>query len=39
MSKVKISKAKGDMIAELYDTETPITVGNFLKLIGQGFYD
>jgi peptidyl-prolyl cis-trans isomerase B (cyclophilin B) len=39
MSKVKISTAKGDMIAELYDAETPITVGNFLKLIGQGFYD
>ena len=39
MSKVKISTAKGDMIAELYDSETPITVGNFLKLIGQGFYD
>jgi peptidyl-prolyl cis-trans isomerase B (cyclophilin B) len=39
MSKVKISTAKGDMIAELYDAETPVTVGNFLKLIGQGFYD
>jgi peptidyl-prolyl cis-trans isomerase B (cyclophilin B) len=39
MSKVKISTAKGDIIAELYDVETPITVGNFLKLIGQGFYD
>ena len=39
MSKVKISTAKGDMIVELYDAETPITVGNFLKLIGQGFYD
>ena len=39
MSKVKISTAKGDMIAELYDVETPVTVGNFLKLIGQGFYD
>jgi len=39
MSKVRISTAKGDMIAELYDAETPVTVGNFLKLIGQGFYD
>ena len=39
MSTVKISTAKGDMIVELYDAETPITVGNFLKLIGQGFYD
>ena len=39
MSKVKISTAKGDMIAELYDQETPITVNNFLKLIGERFYN
>jgi cyclophilin family peptidyl-prolyl cis-trans isomerase len=39
MSKVKISTAKGDMIAELYDQETPITVNNFPKLIGEGFYN
>lgn len=39
MSKVKISTDKGDMIAELYDNETPVTVGNFLKLINQGFYN
>lgn len=39
MSKVKISTAKGDMIAELYDQETPITVNNFLSLINKGFYD
>lgn len=39
MSKVKISTSKGDMIAELYDHETPNTVKNFLTLIGQKFYD
>ena len=39
MSKVKISTAKGDMIAELYDKETPGTVNNFLELIGKKFYD
>jgi peptidyl-prolyl cis-trans isomerase B (cyclophilin B) len=39
MSKVKISTAKGDMIAELYDNETPGTVNNFLELIGKKFYD
>jgi len=39
MSKVKISTDKGDMIAELYDKETPITVNNFLKLINEGFYN
>lgn len=39
MSKVKFSTDKGDMIAELYDNETPITVNNFLDLIGKKFYD
>ena len=39
MSQVKISTAKGDMIVELYDNETPITVNNFKKLIGEGFYN
>ena len=28
-TKVKIDTAKGVMIAELYDNETPITVSNF----------
>jgi peptidyl-prolyl cis-trans isomerase B (cyclophilin B) len=39
MSKVLISTSKGDMIAELYDNETPITVNNFLSLISKNFYD
>jgi len=39
MSKVKISTPKGEMIAELYDDATPITVNNFLKLINEGFYN
>jgi cyclophilin family peptidyl-prolyl cis-trans isomerase len=39
MSKVKISTDKGDMIVELYDNQTPITVNNFLRLIGDKFYD
>ena len=38
-TKVKIDTAKGVMIAELYDESTPITVNNFKKLIGKGFYD
>jgi peptidyl-prolyl cis-trans isomerase B (cyclophilin B) len=38
MSKVKISTDRGDMIAELYDNETPVTVNNFLKLIDSKFY-
>ena len=39
MSKVKISTDRGDMVAELYDQETPITAGNFKKLVEQGFYN
>ena len=39
MSKVKISTDKGDMIAELYNEATPITVKNFLDLINKGFYN
>ena len=39
MSKVKISTDRGDMIAELYDEATPITVKNFTDLIGKGFYN
>jgi peptidyl-prolyl cis-trans isomerase B (cyclophilin B) len=39
MTKVKISTSKGDMIAELYDNETPITTNNFKDLIGKKFYD
>lgn len=39
MSKSKISTEKGDMIVELYDNETPITVNNFKKLISNGFYN
>lgn len=39
MTKVKISTDKGDMIAELYDASTPITVKNFISLIEKKFYD
>lgn len=34
-----ISTEKGDMKAELYENETPITVANFEKLANSGFYD
>jgi peptidyl-prolyl cis-trans isomerase B (cyclophilin B) len=39
MTKVQISTEKGDMIAELYDDATPITVKNFKDLIENKFYD
>lgn len=38
MTKVRISTAKGNMIAELYE-ETPITTKNFLQLVDMKFYD
>ena len=34
-----ISTSKGDMIVELYENETPVTVVNFVKLINSKFYD
>lgn len=39
MTKVKISTSAGDMVAELYDDATPITVNNFLNLVEKKFYD
>lgn len=39
MSKVKISLERGDLICELYDNETPLTVKNFLDLVSKKFYD
>ena len=37
--KAKISTSKGDMIAELFETDAPGTVANFKKLANSGFYD
>ena len=39
MSRVFISTQRGDMVAELYDNETPITTNNFKDLIAKKFYD
>lgn len=36
--KVKIQTALGDIVVRLYD-ETPIHRDNFLKLVGEGYYD
>ena len=38
-TKIKIKTDRGDMIVELYDNETPITVNNFKTLIEKGFYN
>lgn len=38
MAKVKIETSFGDILVRLYD-ETPLHRDNFLKLVGEGFYD
>ena len=39
MTQAKITTAKGTLMVDLYDQETPITVENFVKLAKKGFYD
>ncbi len=36
---VKITTNKGEMLADLYDEEMPITAGSFLLLVEDGFYN
>lgn len=36
---VLISTSLGDIKLELYEEEAPITVGNFLSYVEEGFYD
>ena len=35
---VRFSTTKGDIVLRLYD-DMPVTAGNFLKLVSDGFYD
>ena len=37
--KIKIETSMGDIYADLYATEAPRTVKNFVKLVKKGFYD
>lgn len=39
MKKAIIEMDKGTITIELFEKEAPGTVGNFAKLIGEGFYD
>ena len=39
MSKVLMTTDKGQMTIDLFDKEAPNTVKNFLKLVGEGFYN
>jgi len=38
-STVKIITSQGDILIELFDKQAPITAGNFLLLVEDGFYD
>jgi len=39
LPRVKLTTNKGDMVLELFENEAPQTVGNFVHLVEQGFYD
>ena len=39
MKKVIMETEKGTLTIEMFDKEAPGTVGNFTKLIEEGFYD
>ena len=39
MTRVLLQTNKGDINLELFPKEAPGTVANFVKLIGEGFYD
>ena len=37
--KAEFKTSKGDFTIELYNDQAPLTVGNFIKLVEQGFYN
>jgi cyclophilin family peptidyl-prolyl cis-trans isomerase len=39
LPRVKIETSKGPIVVELFENEAPQTVGNFVNLVEQGFYD
>lgn len=39
MKKAMIEMDKGTIVIELFEKDAPVTVGNFEKLIKEGFYD
>ena len=39
LPRVRLSTNKGDMVIELFENEAPETVGNFISLVEQKFYD
>lgn len=39
LPRVKLTTSKGDIVLELFENEAPDTVGNFVSLVEDGFYD
>lgn len=39
MTKVLLKTNFGEIVIEMFDRETPLTAGNFEKLVKSGFYD
>tara|TARA_A100001037_G_C15113873_1_gene620401 strand:+ start:1019 stop:1525 length:507 start_codon:yes stop_codon:yes gene_type:complete len=39
MTTVIMSTSEGDVTIEVYDQQMPITAGNFLKLVDEGYYN
>jgi len=39
LPRVRIETSKGDLVLELFENEAPDTVGNFINLVENGFYD
>jgi cyclophilin family peptidyl-prolyl cis-trans isomerase len=37
--RVRLQTSKGDLVLELFENEAPETVGNFVSLVENGFYD
>ncbi len=39
LPRVKMTTNKGELVIELFENEAPQTIGNFVSLVEQGFYD
>jgi cyclophilin family peptidyl-prolyl cis-trans isomerase len=39
MPRVKLETTKGDIVVELFETQAPNTVANFINLVERGFYN
>ena len=39
LPRVKFTTSKGEIVFELFENEAPDTVGNFISLVSNGFYD